>query len=365
MIKIRVSASKEYDVIMDKGILSAAGSYVREALCGSDNDTEKKKICIITDATVNPLYAGTDQPLTSSLLSAGFDVYKYVFTGGEEYKPMETIEEILDYLTEKKFTRSDALLALGGGITGDVTGFAASVYLRGIDYIQVPTSLLAIVDSSVGGKTGVNLKAGKNLAGAFWQPRLVLFDPDVLKTLSYDLKLDGAAEAIKAGMIADKLILDSIRMKRTLDDPEFLMNLASLAIEVKKKLVEEDERDNGSRQLLNFGHTIAHAIEKCSSYRIRHGHAVAIGMSVVSIASDRLGWTVENCSDELTDILEKFGFSLNCPFSTWELANAAMQDKKIRGGEITLVIPAAVGKCRLKTIPTEKLERFISYGIGG
>ena len=129
--------------------------------------------------------------------------------------------------------------------------------------------------------------------------------------------------------------------------------------------MEEDERDNGSRQLLNFGHTIAHAIEKCSSYRIRHGHAVAIGMSVVSIASDRLGWTVENCSDELTDILEKFGFSLNCPFSTWELANAAMQDKKIRGGEITLVIPAAVGKCRLKTIPTEKLERFISYGIGG
>ena len=215
----------------------------------------------------------------------------------------------------------------------------------------------------MGGKTGVNLKAGKNLAGAFWQPSLVLFDPEVLGTLSYDITLDGIAEAIKAGVIADPLILDSIKMKRTLDDPDFLMNLASLAIEVKRKVVEEDERDNGSRQLLNFGHTLAHAIEKCSRYKISHGHAVAMGMKIVSIASDRLGWTVEKCSEDILEILERFKFPLRCPFSAWELANAAMQDKKIRGGNITLVVPAAVGKCYLKTIPTSKLEQFISYGL--
>ena len=219
------------------------------------------------------------------------------------------------------------------------------------------------MDSSVGGKTGVNLKAGKNLAGAFWQPSLVLFDSEFLDTLSYDVKLDGIAEAIKAGIIAEPLILDSIKMKRTLDDPDFLMNLASLAIEVKRKVVEEDERDNGSRQLLNLGHTLAHAIEKCSRYKISHGHAVAMGMKIVAIASDRLGWTVENCSEDILEILERFKFPLRCPYSAWELANAAMQDKKIRGGNITLVVPARIGKCRLKTISVNKLEQFISYGL--
>ena len=187
-------------------------------------------------------------------------------------KILETIEELLEFLAAKRFTRTDVLLALGGGIVGDVTGFAAATYLRGIEFIQVPTTLLAIVDSSVGGKTGVNLKAGKNLAGAFWQPSLVLFDSEFLDTLSYDIKLDGIARRpVKAGIIAEPLILDSIKMKRTLDDPDFLMNLASLAIEVKRKVVEEDERDNGSRQLLNLGHTLAHAIEKCSRYKISHG----------------------------------------------------------------------------------------------
>lgn len=368
MIRITVSASKKYDVLMEKGILKYAGAHIRNALGISESaprGDHGKKICIVTDAVVNPLYAGAEQALQMSLKSAGFDVYKYVFTGGENSKNMRTVEEILDYLTKKNFSRSDVLLALGGGITGDITGFAAAVYLRGIDYIQVPTTLLAIVDSSVGGKTGVNLKAGKNLAGAFWQPRLVLFDPDVLSTLPYDIMLDGIAEAVKAGMIADKLILESVKFKRSLNDPEFLMNLAFLAIEVKKRLVEEDERDTGSRQLLNFGHTIAHAIEKCSDYRIRHGQAVATGMAIVSIAADRLDWTVEKCSQDVIDILERFGFKLTCPFSAWELANAALQDKKIRGGEITLVVPVAVGRCRLKTIPVSKLEPFISYGING
>ena len=178
-------------------------------------------------------------------------MYRYVFEGGEKSKTMNTITGLLNYLADNRFSRSDMLIALGGGIVGDVTGFAAASFLRGVDYIQIPTTLLAIVDSSVGGKTGVNLKAGKNLAGAFWQPSLVLFDSEFLDTLSYDIKLDGIAEAIKAGIIAEPLILDSIKMKRPLDDPDFLMNLASLAIEVNLKVVEDDERANGSRHLLH------------------------------------------------------------------------------------------------------------------
>lgn len=363
MIEITVSASKKYRVRMAQGILGEAGTHIKEALnLKEDPETGKvknKKICIVTDRNVDPLYAGEDQALYQSLKNAGFEVYKYVFPGGEDHKCIATVEQILEYLAAEKFTRSDLLLALGGGITGDITGFTASVYLRGISYIQVPTTLLAVVDSSVGGKTGVNLQSGKNLAGAFWQPGLVLFDPDVLATLSYDLKLDGIAEAVKAGIIADPTILTYVKEHSDLDDAEFLTRLASMAVEVKRKVVEEDELDNGSRQLLNFGHTLAHGIEKCSHYAISHGHAVAIGMVIVSEAAERLGWTEKKCAGEIREILERFRFPLDCPFSPEELTDAATQDKKIRGNEITLVIPAYVGKCVLKKIPVSDLKDFI------
>lgn len=362
MIKISVSASRKYNVIMEKGLLALAGLHIKEALGPATGKVENKKICIVTDANVDSIYGKDNQPLQTSLKAAGFDVYKYVFPGGENHKTMGTIEEILDFLADNKFTRTDMLLALGGGITGDVTGFAAAAYLRGIEFIQVPTTLLAIVDSSVGGKTGVNLKAGKNLAGAFWQPSLVLFDSDVLDTLSYDIKLDGIAEAVKAGAIANPEIINEISRQADIDNHDFLIKIASLAIYVKKKVVEEDERDHGSRQLLNFGHTIAHAIEKCSNYEISHGHAVAMGMAMVSKASDKLGWTAEKCSDTITDILGKFGFPLQCPFSASQLTEATLQDKKIRGSEITLVIPECLGKCVLKTIPVNELEKFVALG---
>lgn len=369
MIKISVSASKKYDVIMDKGIFAEAGSYIKKAL-GMDkknlsNPLNTKKICIVTDATVAPLYAEKNQALVKSLTESGFEVYKYTFPGGEKYKTMGTVSKILEYLADNKFTRSDLLLALGGGITGDITGFTAATYLRGIDYIQVPTTLLATVDSSVGGKTGVNLVSGKNLAGAFWQPRLVLFDPNTLSTLSQDLKLDGIAEAVKAGMIADSTILELVEDHPKLDDYEFLTKLASLAIEVKRKIVEEDEREKGNRQLLNFGHTLAHAIEKCSEYSISHGHAVAMGMAIVSKATDSLSWNKEKCYEKIIKILEKFNFPLNCPFNSKELTEAATQDKKIRSGNITLIIPYKTGECRLKTIPVDELEHFIFTGLNG
>lgn len=367
MIKIPVSASRNYDVIMQPGLLQDAGTRIREALgLTSDPKTGKisnKKICIVTDETVDALYGGSRHALWTSLEAAGFAVYKYVFPGGETHKTMATIAAILEYLAAEKFSRSDLLLALGGGITGDITGFAAASYLRGVEFIQVPTSLLATVDSSVGGKTGVNLSAGKNLAGAFWQPSLVMFDPDVLSTLSDELKLDGIAEAIKAGIIADPAILTKVQSCNDLNDPAFLTELAAMAVEVKRQVVEEDERESGRRQLLNLGHTVAHAIEKCSRYEISHGHAVAMGMTIISRAADSLGWGQEKCAEAILEILTKFRFPLACAYTAADLAEAATQDKKVRGGDITIVYPNRIGDCRLKKIPTSELEAMIAAGL--
>lgn len=367
MITISVNTSKSYNVLMEKGSLSEAGFYIRKALGMSVlYDTEpksQKKICIITDETVNALYCEKHHALWKSLDSLGFDVYKYVFPGGERFKTLSTVEKTMDFLNDNRFSRSDVIVALGGGIVGDVAGFVSATFLRGIDYIQIPTTLLAVVDSSVGGKTGVNLTAGKNLAGAFWQPSLVLFDSDVLSTLPYETKLDGIAEAIKAGVIARPEILDSISNKQNLEDPEFLTELAAMAVEVKRDIVEKDERENGMRQLLNLGHTPAHAIEKCSNYEISHGHAVAMGMAIISRAAAKLNWTRQEDSEQLIEALTRFKFPLDCPFTASELTKAALHDKKIRGNEITLVIPEATGHCSLKTITTDRLEKFFAIGI--
>lgn len=357
MIKLTVNASRKYDVVMERGALAKAGEYIGEA--------NGRKVCIITDDNVDRLYGQPEHALWGSLTSAGFDVYKYVFPGGEDHKNMSTVAGILEFLAEQSFTRSDLLLALGGGITGDITGFTAATYLRGVEFIQVPTSFLAVVDSSVGGKTGVNLSSGKNLAGAFWQPSLVLFDPDVLDTLSDELKLDGMAEAIKAGIIADPQILTLIGSSagELLDDNDLLTEIAAKAVKVKRTIVEEDERESGKRALLNLGHTAAHAIEKCSAYGISHGHAVAMGMAMISAAAAAEGLCEKAFHEEIVNILKQAGFALTCPYSAKELTNAALHDKKRRGDSISLVIPESAGSCRLKKIPIGELEAFFEKGL--
>lgn len=354
MIKLTVNASKKYDVLMERGVLKSAGQHICKAL---EKIGEGCRICIITDSTVDELYGKQEDALWTSLEASGFQVCKYVFAGDEDHKNMSTIADILEYLTEQNFTRTDLLLALGGGITGDVTGFAAAIYLRGIDFVQIPTTLLAAVDSSVGGKTGVNLPSGKNLAGAFHQPALVLFDPDVLETLSEELKLDGIAEAIKAGIIGNPDMLTLV------EDPDFLTKLAAMAIEVKRCIVEEDEKESGKRALLNLGHTAAHAIEKCSGYSISHGHAVAMGMAIVSRAAEKKGWCDTDCCQAVLKSLKGFSFPLDCPFSAEELTSAALHDKKRKGDEITLVIPETIGNCVLKKIPVEELKEFFQAGL--
>lgn len=355
MEKITITASKTYDVLTDFGLLSRAGALIRETL-----GSKTKKICIVTDHQVDALYS---EKLADSLAAAGFETVKFVFPAGEASKSLETLSELLEFLAENQLTRSDALAALGGGVTGDLTGFAAASYLRGIPFIQLPTTLLAAVDSSVGGKTGVNLKAGKNLAGAFWQPSLVLFDLDTMKSLSQDLLLDGAAEAIKAGAIADRELLSYAAEAENLADPETIRHLSSQAIIIKREVVQADERDTGVRQLLNFGHTTGHAIEKCSGFTISHGHAVAIGMLIAARASQKLGWSEEDCGPLMENILTRFSYPLDCPYSASQLTAAALNDKKRQGDTITLVIPARPGECRLKKIPVTQLEEFIKAGL--
>lgn len=355
METITIKASVTYEVLADSELIEKSGVLIRKAL-----GNETKKVCVVTDDKVDLLYR---RPLVRSLEKADFDTSEFVFKAGEKSKNMETVSELLEYLAEKEFTRSDALIALGGGVTGDLTGYAAASYLRGIKFVQVPTTLLAAVDSSAGGKTGVNLRAGKNLAGAFWQPSLVLFDIDTIKSLPYDEVLNGAAEVIKAGVISDRTLFSNINDCEDLTDKYVIKEISRRAIEIKKEVVEKDEHDKGERQLLNFGHTIGHAIEACSDFNISHGHAVAMGMVIISKAAHRFGWSDEDCATPISESLKKLGFSIECPYSAAELAGAALKDKKRKGDIITLVIPVSLGNCRLKKIPVDKLEEVIEEGL--
>lgn len=355
MDTITITASKVYQVLTGSGLLAQSGSLIRRAL-----GDKSKTLCIVTDDKVDSLYSA---PLAKSLADAGYKTVKFVFPMGEASKNMDTVSQLLEFLAQNQLTRSDAIVALGGGVTGDLAGYGAASYLRGIPFVQVPTTLLAAVDSSVGGKTGVNLKAGKNLAGAFWQPSLVIFDMDTIKTLSYHLLLDGAAEAIKAGAIADRELFSYINGVNELTQPEVIAHLSRRAIEIKREVVEEDERDTGVRQLLNFGHTIGHAIEKCSNFSISHGHAVAMGMTIISRACLKLSWSEEDCLTPILESLEKFRFPLECPYTTEQLAQAALRDKKRMGDTITLVVPVSLGNCQLKKLPVSELNDVIKAGL--
>lgn len=344
MKTVRVSASKEYDVVIGTGILDSLGKKCA-SLFG------KSKAAVITDSNVAPLWL---DKTVRSLESAGIDTVTFVFPAGEESKNKETLFEILEFMAENRLTRTDFAVALGGGVTGDMTGLAASLYLRGIDFVQVPTTLLAAVDSSVGGKTAVNLTAGKNLMGAFAQPSLVLCDTDTLGTLSADIFADGMAEVIKYGVIFDRELFDAVRYGVT----DNLEDIIARCVELKRDVVAKDEFDKGDRQLLNFGHTMAHAIEKCSNFEISHGKAVAIGMVIAAKAAHRLGWSDENCTSEIIEANQNNSLPCECDFSADVLSDAALSDKKRAGDSITFVVPRRIGECYLKKIPVEDIFKI-------
>ena len=323
------------------------GGEVRKIVSG---DT----IVVVTDENVKPLYLDR---YMQDLQSVGFDVYSFTIAPGEESKSGEVYLELLNYLAEIPLTRADALVALGGGVVGDLTGFAAATYLRGIKVIQVPTTVLAVVDSSIGGKTAINLPAGKNLAGAFHQPALIWRDVKMLESLPADTYLNGMAEVIKYGVLADadlwSLLLNYANVQNNM--PEIIDRCVS----IKNRIVAEDEFDNGTRQLLNFGHTIGHAIERASDFAVSHGFAVAKGMAAIADISARQGWCSMECAQEIRQLLENYGFDLSIDYSMDELYNIMLSDKKRKGGVIDLVVPERIGKCVLKRLTTEELKGIL------
>lgn len=348
---VHVNASKKYDVKIGKGLLANTANEVR-SVCPN-----AQKLVIISDDKVYSLYGGI---LENGLKSGGYNVIFFVFPNGEQSKSTDTFVDILNFLAENEVTRSDAVIALGGGVTGDIAGFCASCFLRGIRFIQIPTTLLAMVDSSVGGKTAVNLKSGKNLAGAFYQPELVLCDTGVLATLSQTDFADGVAEIIKYGMIYDEALFDFLNNKNISDNLEYVI---STCVKIKAQIVHRDEFDTGERQLLNFGHTIGHAIEKCSNYTIHHGRAVAVGMIIMSKGAYECGLCDKDYSSELIKIAQKYNLPTSVSYSAHELYNITLSDKKRNGNLTNIVIPNNVGECTIQKVPSEQLLEIIQKGI--
>ncbi len=344
MKKVKVDASLSYEVLIERGLLGQSGSLIR-------NITGSRTAVIVSETNVYPLYG---EALRSALEKEGFNTESFIFNAGEESKNTDTLVSLWEFLADRHITRSDCLIALGGGVTGDLTGFAAATFLRGIKYINIPTTLLSMVDSSVGGKTAVDLKGGKNLAGAFYQPSLVIIDPDTLDTLPRNVYSDGFAEIIKYGMINLPSLLDILAGDADICD------IIEICVTDKRDIVAVDEKDSGLRQLLNFGHTTAHAIELLSQFTVSHGSAVSIGMVIMTKAAINAGLCNENALGLLLPLLDKYSLPSSCVFSPEEIYEAAINDKKRSGDSITVVIPEAAGKCVLRKIPVKELLTLIS-----
>ena len=313
---------------------------------------------MVSDTHVAPLYL--DQ-VKASLEGAGFQVHPFVFPAGEAHKNGATYLNLLEFLAQAHLTRADGLIALGGGVVGDLTGFAAATYLRGVSFLQLPTTLLAAVDASVGGKTAIDLEHGKNLAGAFYQPRAVLCDLDTLDTLPEADFADGCAEVIKYGMIGDAGLLNTLETIDLRADPE---GVTARCIAHKRDLVEQDEFDTGARQLLNLGHTIGHGVEACSGYQISHGKAVAIGMTLVTRGAVAAGLCPPEVLPRLEALLARYHLPTATDYAAADLYEKTLSDKKRAGDTLSLVVPTAWGKSVLHPIPVGQLLPWIERGLG-
>ena len=350
MKTVTINASTTYNVCIGAGLLKQLGQQVNAS-------TKSTKACIVSDSNVFPIYGET---AANSLLSAGLEVTHFVFPAGEESKNASVYLELLNFLAQHEITRSDCLIALGGGVVGDLTGFAAATYLRGIPFIQVPTTLLAAVDSSVGGKTAIDLTAGKNLCGAFYQPRLVLCDTDTLNTLPEDIFRDGCAEVIKYGILYDPELFRSLAATGLRFDREAVI---ARCVELKRDVVAGDEFDTGARMKLNLGHTVGHGIEANSGFTISHGKAVAMGMSIIARAAVKIGFCTEAVKDEIISILQFFELPTETQYNAGDLFTYTLSDKKRDGGNVHLILPAAIGDCRIVPTPVHELKSFIEAGL--
>ncbi|MBN1068974.1 3-dehydroquinate synthase [Clostridium botulinum] len=337
---------KSYSIIIKKGLINELSNEINKVYKG-------KKIFILTDENVNYHYGDKVKDL---LINNGYDVKKMVLKPGEETKSFNTLPKIYNEFLDFKLTRSDLIITLGGGVIGDLGGFAASTFLRGIDFIQVPTSLLAQVDSSVGGKVAVDLDRGKNLVGSFYHPKVVLIDPDVLITLKDKFFKDGMAEVIKYGCIKD---LDFFyRLKEFKSKDEVLDNIEDIiytCCNIKRIVVENDEKDKGERMLLNFGHTLGHAIESYYNFnKYTHGEAVGIGMYKIIKMSEEKGITPKGCADEIKDILIQYSLPYDIDIENLdEILETISLDKKNINNVLKIVLLDRIGQSFLKSTNIE------------
>ena len=349
MKTVHIDASRSYDVRIGRGLLDDCGRQIAERVrCAST--------AVVADDTVYALYG---ERVCASLEAAGVRTVCYVFPHGEKSKNLLEYAKILNFLAENRVTRADALIALGGGVTGDLGGFVAATYLRGIPFVQLPTTLLAAVDSSVGGKTAVDLPAGKNLAGAFYQPELVLCDLDTLDSLPREIFLDGCAEVIKYAVLGSR---ELFALLADIPSGKGLEEVTARCVEMKRDFVQSDELDRGARQMLNLGHTFGHAVEASSRFTLSHGKSVAIGMAMILRAACSRGLCSAETRDAVIALLQRYGLPTECPYPADMLLGALSADKKIFGTRLNLVVPTDIGACRLLPVGVDELSGWLRDG---
>lgn len=356
--RIRVTTtSRSYDVLVGVGLLDQLGEYVTAIL-------RPDTAFVVTDANVGPHYL---ERACTSLVDAGLVASSITIPAGERHKNLSTYGTILTAMAEAHLTRSSLVIALGGGVVGDMAGFAAATYMRGIPVVQVPTTLLSMVDSSVGGKTAIDLPVGKNLIGAFLQPSLVVADVSTLATLDPYVFTDGMGEIVKHAVLSDPTLfarLQDIPVSQDVDEG-YLCDVVAANVAIKRDVVSTDEREHGLRQTLNLGHTIGHAIEAAGSFREGHGHCVAMGLCHIARAAERKGWTEPGLSKRIEACVASQGLPTATDIAAEQILAQAAHDKKRHGETINVVVPIRVGAVEMRTISLAELGELIELGCDG
>lgn len=350
MRKVDIELHSGYTVYIEQGLLDNCGEYIEKVCSG-------RRAVIVSDSNVAPLYA---QRVADSLRKSGFETALFTIEAGEESKTPENLIEAADFCAESGLTRSDVIVALGGGVITDMAGLCGALYQRGIAVCQIPTSLLAMVDSSVGGKTAVNLSKGKNMFGAFYQPSVVLCDSTVLSTLPACEFANGMAEVIKYAVLKGgrvRELIDSDNLNETLDE------LIEECVKIKKEYVCEDEFDTGARQFLNLGHTIGHAIERRSNFSIPHGSAVSAGMCIVARACAEMSLCSSCTAQYIEAVCKKYNLPTSVHMNEEELFSDSLSDKKRMGDKVTMVLIREIGDCYLSKTDVENIKNYIYKGM--
>lgn len=353
MKKLSISLpDKQYDILIEKGLIEKIGDHIKNLYTG-------KRLYIITDSNVNHIYRND---IEKYLKKSDFEVFFTVIPAGEKSKSIKILEEVYSSLLENNITRSDMIISLGGGVVGDLTGFVAATLLRGIRFIQIPTTLLSQIDSSVGGKVAVNLSEGKNLVGNFYHPDGVFIDPNMLNTLEKRYLYDGTAEVIKYGCIKDSSLFE--KLENIKDEKEYLENIEDIiyiCCDIKRIVVEEDERDLGNRMLLNFGHTLGHCVEKAFKYeKFTHGEAVAIGMYHLTLKDELLNSKDNSMSERIKNLILKYNLSYEMPnIDIEDMKKTVGLDKKTSGNNMKIVLLNSIGDSYLKEIKKEEIINYI------